>query len=129
MGNTTKNTGGVTGKGFDVLGQPSPEAKKKGWEARRERQEIADEMMKLKDMTYAELMGMLEDINAHPEKYTVKEVKLARYIQDEKLTIDWIDRHMPKAPQGVDLTSGGEKMWDGIKVTIVNPRDEENTGT
>jgi len=43
---------------FTKDNQPSPEAKKKGWERRREAQKIMDEIMKLADM----LIGILFNI-------------------------------------------------------------------
>jgi hypothetical protein len=81
-----------------VLGQPSPEAKKAGWERRRAAQEIMNEMDKIKHMTYAELEKMKEDIKVHPEKYTVQQVKLMQYMGSSKFTVDWLDRHISKAP-------------------------------
>lgn len=104
MGNTK---GGVTGKGFDVLGQPSPEAKSKGWERRREAQKIMDEIMQLADMPYADIKALLEDIKIHPENHTLREVKLAQYLMDKKYTVDYLDRHVSKAPQQLDVDMGG----------------------
>ena len=104
MGNTK---GGVTGKGFDVLGQPSPEAKSKGWERIREAQKIMDEIMQLADMPYADIKALLEDIKVHPEKHTLREVKLAQYLMDKKYTVDYLDRHISKAPQEIDVDMGG----------------------
>jgi DNA-binding transcriptional MerR regulator len=101
--NTNKNTGGVTGKGFDVLGQPSPEAKSKGWERRREARKILDEFMRQTDMTYKEIKELLDDVKAHPENHTLREVKIANYLMSQKYTIDWLDRHIGKAPQEMDI--------------------------
>ena len=88
--------------------QPSPEAKSRGWERRREAQQIADELMKIKDLSYAELEKMKEDIKVHPENYTVMQVKLMQYMSSSKLTVDWIDRHMSKAPQEIAMTGDME---------------------
>lgn len=92
--------------------QPSPEAKKKGWERRREAQKIMDEIMKLADMPYSEIKALLEDIKLHPESHTLREVKLANYLMDRKYTVDYLDRHVSKAPQDVNL--GGDLE---IKIT------------
>ena len=100
--------------------QPSPEAKSKGWERRREAQKILDEFMKMGDMTFAELQELLEDIKKNPDKHTVREVKLAQYMTKEKFMTDWLDRHVSKAPLQTDVTSGGEKI-DKIVVEIINP--------
>ena len=101
--NTKKNTGGVTGKGFDVSGQPSPEAKSKGWERRREAQKILDEFMAMGDMTYKEIKELLDDVKVHPEYHTLREVKIANYLMSTKYTVDWLDRHIPKAPQDIGI--------------------------
>ena len=118
--------GGVTGKGFDVLGQPSPEAKSKGWERRREAQKIMDEIMNLTDMTYKEIKDLLEDIKAHPENHTLREVKLANYLMEKKYTVDFLDRHIGKAPQEIDVTSGGEKLSAGI---FIRPPEDNGLPT
>lgn len=123
MGNTK---GGVTGKGFDVLGQPSPEAKSKGWERRREAQKIMDEIMQLADMPYADIKVLLEDIKIHPEKHTLREVKLAQYLMDKKYTVDYLDRHISKAPQEIDVTSGGDKLSAGI---FIRPPEDNGVPT
>jgi hypothetical protein len=116
--NTKKNTGGASGKGFDVLGQPSPEAKKKGWERRRAAQEIMNIMDDYRKMPYGELKKLIEDVKADPDSHTVQEVKLAGYMSSPKFTIDWLDRHVSKAPleTSLDVTSGGEKITAGIFV-------------
>lgn len=109
-----KKKGGCTGKGFDVLGQPSPEAKKLGWERKREAQELLDLIKDMGDMSYKEIIEFQEDINRHPEKYTLKQVKIAQYLSDKKFMVDYLDRHISKAPQEVDVTSGGDKLSAGI---------------
>lgn len=123
-----KNTkGGVTGKGFDVLGQPSPEAKSKGWERRREAQEITDELMKIKNLSYAQLEEMKSDIKLHPDKYTVMQVKLMQYMSSSKLTVDWLDRHVSRAPIQTDITSDGKPL-QAVSFDIFGNKDDTNTG-
>ena len=123
-GKNTKRVGGTSGKGFDVLGQPSPEAKSKGWERRREAQQLLDMIKDMGDMSMKEIQDMLNDVQVHPEKYTLKQVKIAQYLSKEKFMVDYLDRHIPKAPQNVDVTSGGEKI-DRIAVEIVNKHDRK----
>jgi len=113
MQNENKNENSLKNlKKFDDKYQPSPEAKKKGWERRREAQKIMDEIMKLADMPYSEIKALLEDIKLHPESHTLREVKLANYLMDRKYTVDYLDRHVSKAPQDVNL--GGDLE---IKIT------------
>lgn len=107
--------------------QPSPEAKKKGWERRREAQKIMDEIMELADMSYADIKALLKDIKDNPDKHTLREVKLANYLMEKKYTIDYLDRHISKAPQDIDVTSGGEKI-EGVVVRFVKGKNgTENT--
>lgn len=103
MGNGNKN--GSVGPGnppkehqFTSDNQPSPEAKSKGWERRREAQRIMDEIMRLADMPYSDIKELLNDIKIHPDKHTLREVKLANYLMEKKYTIDYLDRHVSKAP-------------------------------
>lgn len=121
--NTKKNTGGVTGKGFDVSGQPSPEAKSKGWERRREAQKILDEFMAMGDMTYKEIKELLDDVKVHPEYHTLREVKIANYLMSQKYTVDWLNRHISNAPQEVDITSKG-KAIKKYTFEIVNAKND-----
>lgn len=114
MKNTKKNAGGVTGKGFDIVGQPSPEAKKKGWERRREAQRIMDMMLELQNKSMAEIQFMIADVKENPEKYTLLQIKLASYLHSNKYTPDFLDRHIPKAPTTLELKPD-QKTYDTIK--------------
>jgi len=87
---------------FTSENQPSPEAKSKG-ERRREAQKILDEFMSKGEMTYKEIKELLDDVKAHPENHTLREVKIANYLMSQKYTIDWLDRHISKAPQEMDI--------------------------
>jgi len=114
--NTEKIVGGTSGKGFDVSGQPSPEAKSKGWERKREAQKILDEFMAKGEMSYREIKELLEDVKKHPEDHTLREVKIANYLMSTKYTIDWLDRHIGKAVKEIDITSKGQRLDAGIFV-------------
>lgn len=109
---------------FTSENQPDPKAKSKGWERRREAQKIMDEIMQLADMPYADIKALLEDIKVHPESHTLREVKLAQYLMDKKYTVDYLDRHISKAPREIDVTSAGDKI-EGIRVEIVNPKEND----
>ncbi len=106
---------------FTKDNQPSPEAKKKGWERRREAQKIMDEIMQLADMPYADIKALLEDIKVHPEKHTLREVKLAQYLMDKKYTVDYLDRHISKAPQ--EIVMGGDMELKITREIINEPKD------
>lgn len=107
---------------FTSENQPDPKAKSKGWERRREAQKIMDEIMQLADMPYSDIKALLEDIKKNPDKHTLREVKLAQYLMDKKYTVDYLDRHISKAPREYDVTSGGEKLTAGI--FMIPPEDE-----
>lgn len=112
MGKIIKNVGKIvdTTKNltpFTSDRQPSPELKKKGWERRREAQKILDEFMTKADMSYKEIKDLLDDVKIHPERHTLREVKIANYLMSSKYTVDWLDRHVSKAPQQLDVDMGG----------------------
>lgn len=105
--NTKQNTkekkkGGVTGKGFDVLGQPSPEAKSAGWDRKRRAREIMELSDKYSKMTYEELKRISIDREQNPSQYTVDEVRMIEYmiksLKKDAMLIDFLDRHIGKAP-------------------------------
>jgi len=110
---------------FTSENQPSPEAKRKGWERRREGQKIMDEIMRLADMTYSDIKELLSDIKENPDKHTLREVKLANYLMDKKYTVDYLDRHISKAKE-VDITSNGESLSAGIFIKGLEDDDEED---
>ena len=85
--------------------QPSRASKKAGWDRRRERMKIMDNMMKYSDMTLEEIKNIQVDIKKNPWKYTLLEVNTIRYLANPKHFVDFLDRHIAKAPQGVKVDS------------------------
>jgi len=124
--NTNKNTkkivGGASGKGFDVLGQPSPELKKAGWERRRIKQEIMDLIARLDMMSLDDLNKLRIDIEKNPDKHSVREARLVRYMTREKFLIDYLDRNVGRPQQDIDVTTGGEKI-DTVVVKFIETKD------
>lgn len=116
-----KMIGGCTGKGFDVLGQPSPEVKKKGWERKKAARRIMNLMQELGDMTYKDFKKLAKDIERYPGKHTLQEVMMLKYMSKDKFITDYLDRNIGKAPQAIELSTGKENS-NGIKVTIVDPQ-------
>lgn len=102
--------------------QPTPEQKKKGWERRREAQKIMDEMLSLTSMSYKEIKDLLEDIKVHPENHTLREVKIANYLMEKKFTVDYLDRHISKAPQQIEM--GGDMNLKITREIINEPTPE-----
>jgi len=124
MKNDTSHLDGKRVK-FDSNRQPSPEAKSQGWDRRREAQSIMDEMKRLKDMSWEEMENMRKDVKIHPEKYTVLQVKLADYLSREKFTVDFLDRHVSKAPQEITGEGGKEIV---LRITSL-AKDDDNRGS
>lgn len=100
---------------FSKDNQPSPEAKSRGWDRRRESMKIMNQLRKLGDMSYKDFKVLLEDIEKHPAKHTLREVMLARYMDQEKHIIDFLDRHISKAPV-INELSGPE--GEGFSITV-----------
>lgn len=103
--------------------QPTPEQKKAGWERKRARQEIMDLMTKLRNMSVKEFDELKEDVKKNPDRHTVLETKLMQYITKERFTIDFLDRNVGRAPQDIDVTTGGEKI-DTVVVKFIETKDE-----
>ena len=103
--------------------QPTPEQKRAGWERKRARQEIMDLMTKLRNMSVKEFDELKEDVKKNPDRHTVLETKLMQYITKERFTIDFLDRNVGRAPQDIDVTTGGEKI-DTVVVKFIETKDE-----
>lgn len=96
--------------------QPDPKLKSQGWERRREAQKLMDKLLSLSDMTMEEFQNIQEDVKKNPSKYTVIEVKLAQYLSDKRNTIDFLDRHISKAPVQQELTG---KDGEDLKAPVI----------
>lgn len=140
MGNTKKNTGGTTGKGFDVSGQPDPKLKSLGWERRREAQAMMDAILefqmmdinKLEDIATKiqnrnEKTGKAPNIKINGRKLTIRDIMAFQYvyrgITKDKFLLDYIDRVISKAPQNVELNNVGKPISE-VKVTIVRNKED-----
>jgi len=69
-------------------------------------------------MSYAELEKMKADIKINPDKYTVEQVKLMQYMSSSKFTTDWLDRHISRAPQDIEV--GGDMKLEIVRTIIDN---------
>lgn len=102
MKNEAKNAPVAPGVPFTPTSQPSPEAKSKGWERRRQAQEMMDKVREYMKLSHADFTKLLDDIKNNPDKYTVQDVLLAKYAtkayNGDKFMLDWFDRNISKAP-------------------------------
>lgn len=110
---------------FTKDNQPTPEAKSKGWEKRRAKQEIMDLMTRLRNMSVKEFDDLKEDVKKNPDKHTVLETKLMQYITKERFTIDFLDRNVGRPQQDIDVTSDGKGIQKYI-FEIVNKKGGKN---
>ncbi len=132
MEKENKKLGGATGKGFGVSEQPSPEAKKEGWERRQRSQRMMETLEKYMNMPLKAFEKIINDIERHPKKHTVEEKLLAHYakkaMNGDRFMLDWMDRNISKAPQDVDVKSGGEKVQGVIVEFVTKQNEDPNAG-
>lgn len=111
------------GRRFTSTNQPTTEAKLKGWERKKQSQEMMDLIVRYHDMSYKKFSHLVEDLKIHMDKYTMQEIMAIRYMQratslvNESYLIDYMDRHVSKAPQDLDI-----KVNQNIKLTIGSDR-------
>lgn len=108
--NEGKNAPVAPGVPFTSDRQPSPDAKKAGWNRRQQAQEMMDKVREYMKLPYAEFDKLLKDIAQNPDKYSVQDVMLSKYatkaFNGEKFMLDWFDRNISKAPVEVSGTDG-----------------------
>lgn len=126
MDNAKKNANPIPNNvPFTSERQPSPEAKKRGWDERRQKQKLMDILSNYGDMSYREIIELTAKIKEHPENYTLDEVRLAGYMSKDKYITDYLDRMGAKAKTQVDVTSGGEVLQGTQIITnLVNELNE-----
>lgn len=87
---------------FSSYNQPSGEAKSKGWERRRQAQEFMDKIMSYQKLTIKEFEMLEKVMKKSKEKFTVGELMAFNYasklLKSDKYLLDWMDRHIGKAP-------------------------------
>lgn len=103
---------------FTSENQPSPEAKSKGWQRKRQAQKMMDKLMEYQSMTIAEIKVMLEK---QGENLKVEDAVLLKYLEDMmkdgRARIDWMNRHIPYAPNK-------QELQHSTKVTQLTPEDQ-----
>lgn len=100
-----KIRGGATGKGFDVLGQPSGEAKGKG---RKKRYDIQNWIDKYEQLSVKEFQKLGERFqgektaNKHTMIQFIAYKYVARCSKDIRVVFDRLDRQRGKAKQTIE---------------------------
>lgn len=130
--------------GFEERPQPSPEAKKAGWQRKRIAQEFMDKITLYQNMTIDELNKLSRDMKDNPVNYTVRDLMAFRYASKaantDKFLVDFMNRHVPAAPQSVELSGneggpitlqnvlteidGRTKGIPGVETEVIKPRVE-----
>ena len=82
-------------KPFTKDNQPSPVAKKEGWERRRQALRFLDKLVEYQDMALEDLQKI--DIKKLPLKDRMVLEYALKIIEDDRYLIDWMDRHISKA--------------------------------
>jgi hypothetical protein len=120
-----KNEKKNEGKQFSSDYQPSNEAKSKGWERRRLAREFMDKVFEMQEMTIDDFEKMGKAMNRSKHKFTIRDLMAKNYVSNmiysDKLMLDWLDRHIGKAPQ-FDTKSEQleEKKLDKVIIEIIN---------
>lgn len=97
------------------------ESKKAGRERRRNAMKMMDLLLEYQSMTKEQLQKLAGDPNS-----TMLELLMVKYItgwmKDTRLLIDYMDRHVPKAPQKMELTW---EDWKAININVKELSDAE----
>lgn len=93
---------------------PTPEQKRAGRERRREAQMIMDMVMNYSNMTVWELKAIAQKKG---DNMTIMEARIMKYVSNDKYLLDWLDRHIPKAPAQTEITgaNGGSISVERIQ--------------
>jgi len=109
---------------FSAENQPTSEQKKEGWERKRYAQSIANKVAEFMSMDMKTLLDMQKDMQKNPKNYSLQDATLLHYavagLRDIKITIDWINRNLPYAPQKTEI--GGN---DGNPIEIIIGGDDD----
>lgn len=121
----TKNEKKNEGKQFSSDYQPSNEAKSKGWERRRLAREFMDKVFEMQEMTIGDFEKMEKEMVRSKQKFTIRDLMAKNYVSNminsDKLMLDWLDRHIGKAPQfDIKTEQENSNKYDKVIVEIIN---------
>lgn len=121
-----KLEGGITGKGFDVSGQPTPEAKREGW---RKRQMLFYWIRRYSRMSVEDFDKLQRDIQRNKANYSMFQYQAIQYViksgnGDHRFLFDWLDRTHGKVLK--NKISGGLKTTPEAPLTDEQKRYIEN---
>lgn len=108
------------GKRFSRDNQPSPEAKKEGWNRRKQAIVFMDKVVEFMTMSEAEYSAVDQSKLSRGDLMAYKYVEHA--LNDTRILTHFIDKHVPTA-QAVDITSNGETIT-GYAIEIIDKSDD-----
>lgn len=117
-----KNDVKLEGKKFTSDYQPSPEAKRKGWERRKFAQDLMDKVAEYAMMTEGDFDKVDQKKLSMRDKMAFLYVSQSAY--EPKMLMHMIDKHIP-TPQKLDITSKGKKITSAT-VKIIRPNHDKN---
>ncbi len=92
-------------KKWEVV-QPDPKLKSQWRERKKQAQIIMDKMLKYSEMTVEQLE---DEIKNKGKKMSVQDYLITKYVtsgtKSEKMLVDWMDRHIAKAPTQIEMDS------------------------
>lgn len=101
--------------------QPTPEQKKAGRERKKQAQKIMDDIITKSNMSVPQLKEYLaKNWNKMPAHEYAMTQYVIKMMNSDRFLMDWIDRHIGKAPQEVQH-SGEIKAW----VLLLPPLDHK----
>jgi len=106
--------------------QPTSEAKKAGWERKRNKQKIMDLILEIQDMSLEDIDRLKKDLKANKDKHTLLEKLLLQYLDSKRNTKDFLDRHISKAPQAIEVA--GKDGGPLVISTLLSEIDGKTTG-
>jgi len=84
----------------------TPQQKSQWRDRRRQAQQIMDKMLKYSEMTVEQLE---DEIDNKWKKMSVQDYLITKYVtsgtKSEKMLVDWMDRHIAKAPTQIEMDS------------------------
>lgn len=106
--------------------QPDPKLKSQWRERKKQAQIIMDKMLKYSEMTVEQLE---DEIKNKGKKMSVQDYLITKYVtsgtKSEKMLVDWMDRHIAKAPTQMEIDQTTTIAW-AIKIEQVKEMSDED---
>lgn len=114
---------------FTSTRQPSPEAKKKGWDARRAKLEKFKILEKFANYSYKDIREMVEKSVKDKtvfDKFTLQEVMTIKYMSKTANWADYLNRCGVKVKEEIDITTDGKPLNYTVKIINGNTSNDSS---